>query len=82
MRMGFRTLATCAAMYFNVASAAAQGKSMTLADVLARAHELAVVSHHERAAFEQMLRVEMMRQGLWSEESAKMQVKRYVTASR
>lgn len=39
--------------------------------VLARAHELAVVSHHERAAFEQMLRVEMMRKQLQVEQSPK-----------
>lgn len=43
--------------------------------VLARAHELAVVSKHERGAFEQMLRVEMMRQQLPVEESAKQQQK-------
>ncbi len=39
--------------------------------VLTRAHELAVVSHHERAAFEQMLRVEMMRKQLQVEQSPK-----------
>ncbi len=50
--------------------------------VLARAHELAVVSHHERGAFEQMLRVEMMRQQLLVEESAKQQQKGYLGRSR
>lgn len=50
--------------------------------VLARAHELAVVSHHERAAFEQMLRVEMMRQQLPVEESLKQQQKDYLSRSR
>jgi hypothetical protein len=50
--------------------------------VLARAHELAVVSRHERGAFEQMLRVEMMRQQLLVEESAKQQQKGFLGRSR
>lgn len=50
--------------------------------VLARAHELAVVSHHERGAFEQMLRVAMMRQQLLVEESAKQQQKGYLARGR
>ena len=50
--------------------------------VLARAHELAVVSHHERAAFEQMVRIEMMRQRLLVEESAKQTQKGALARSR
>lgn len=46
--------------------------------VLTRAHELALVSRHEREAFEQMLRVEFMRLGLLAEESAKQQQKRWL----
>jgi len=47
--------------------------------VLARAHELAIVSHHERAALEQMLSVEMMRQRLLVEPSPKQTQKNYLT---
>jgi hypothetical protein len=50
--------------------------------VLARAHELAVVSHHERAAFDQMVRVELMRQKLPVEESAKQTQKGTLARSR
>lgn len=44
--------------------------------VLTRAHELALVTRHERSALEQMLRVEMLRRGLPVEESAKALEKR------
>lgn len=50
--------------------------------VLARAHELAVVSHHERAAFDQMVRIELMRQKLLVEESAKQTQKGALARSR
>lgn len=67
------------------AALAAVWKDSTLTGypyVLARAHELAVVGHHERAAFEQMLRVEMMRKQLPVEESAKQQQKNFTAQSR
>ncbi|MFZ2489045.1 MAG: DNA double-strand break repair nuclease NurA [Anaerolineae bacterium] len=50
--------------------------------VLARAHELAVVSRHERAALEQMMQIEMMRQGLTGDISAKQQNKNDVSGRR
>ncbi|MEZ4768787.1 MAG: DNA double-strand break repair nuclease NurA [Caldilineales bacterium] len=50
--------------------------------VLARAHELAVVSHHERGAFEQMLRVELMRRQMTAEVSPKQQQKSFTGRSR
>ncbi|HIC89483.1 MAG TPA: DNA double-strand break repair nuclease NurA [Anaerolineae bacterium] len=43
--------------------------------VLARAHELALVSQEERAAFEEMLRIQMVRQGLIPEMSRKAALK-------
>ena len=46
--------------------------------VLTRAHELALITRHERDALEQMLRVEMLRRGLATEESAKASDKRLV----
>ncbi len=46
--------------------------------LLARAHELALVSHQERQALEQMLRTEMMRRGLRFAESPKANTKRFV----
>ena len=46
--------------------------------VLARAHELAVVNHHERGAFEQMLRVELIRRQMTAEVSPKQQQKSYL----
>ena len=50
--------------------------------VLTRAHELAVVSRHERAALEQMLQVELMRNGLTGELSPKQQNKNDVSGRR
>ncbi len=50
--------------------------------VLTRAHELAVVSHHERATLEQMLQIELMRAGLTGEISAKQQNKNDVSGRR
>lgn len=44
--------------------------------VLSRAHELAVVTRHERAALEQMMSVELRRQRLAVEESGKAAAKR------
>jgi hypothetical protein len=46
--------------------------------LLARAHELALVSRQERDALEQMLRTEMMRRGLRFDESPKANTKRFV----
>ena len=46
--------------------------------LLTRAHELALVTRQERTALEQMLRTEMMRRGLWVEESPKANTKRFV----
>lgn len=43
--------------------------------VLTRAHEVAVVTRQEREAFEQMLRVALMRQGLPTDQSAKQRQK-------
>jgi outer membrane protein TolC len=53
MRMGTTTLAVCALASFNAAGAAAQGRSMTLADVLARAREQAPQLVSARLALEE-----------------------------
>ena len=53
MRMGRTALAVCALAWFDAASAAAQGRSMTLADVLARAREQAPQIVSARLAVEE-----------------------------
>ena len=53
MRMGTRTVAVCAVVCLHAATAAAQGKVMTLADVLARAREQAPQIVSARLALEE-----------------------------
>jgi cobalt-zinc-cadmium efflux system outer membrane protein len=53
MRMGTTALAVCALACFGASSAAAQGRSMTLADVLARAREQAPQIVSARLALEE-----------------------------
>ena len=53
MRMGTKALAVCALACLNAAGAAAQGRSMTLADVLARAREQAPQIVSARLALEE-----------------------------
>jgi cobalt-zinc-cadmium efflux system outer membrane protein len=53
MRMGTRTLAVCAVVCVQAATAAAQGKAMTLAEVLARAREQAPQIVSARLALEE-----------------------------
>ena len=53
MRMGTRTIAACAVVCFQAATAAAQGRTLTLADVLARAREQAPQIVSARLAVEE-----------------------------
>ncbi len=53
MRMGTRTVAVCAVVYFHAGTAAAQEKFMTLAEVLARAREQAPQIVSARLAMEE-----------------------------
>src|SRR3989337_139928 len=53
MRMGTRTVAVCAVVCFHAGTAAAQGRTMTLAEVLARAREQAPQIVSARLALEE-----------------------------
>jgi len=53
MRMGTRTVAVCAVVCFQAATAAAQGRTLTLAEVLARAREQAPQIVSARLAVEE-----------------------------